>query len=126
MENINECLEQRIEQLKCQRDLSIKLLKAGWENDLKSEQMIAVATSQKLINLLNNTELSWDDKLVIKMRELDDAMKQSSEESINVQVQTYLQNVKDTNEEIVKINQQKEQIESKMRNEIEEQELKEL
>jgi len=65
-------------------------LKAGWENDLKSEQMIAVATSQKLINLLNNTELSWDDKLVIKMRELDDAMKQSSEESINVQVQTYL------------------------------------
>jgi hypothetical protein len=37
MENINECLEQRIEQLKCQRDLSIKLLKAGWENDLKSE-----------------------------------------------------------------------------------------
>jgi hypothetical protein len=75
MENINECLEQRIEQLKCQRDLSIKLLKAGWENDLKSEQMIAVATSQKLINLLNNTELSWDDKLVIKMRELDDAMK---------------------------------------------------
>jgi hypothetical protein len=50
-------------------------LKAGWENDLKSEQMIAVATSQKLINLLNNTELSWDDKLVIKMRELDDAMK---------------------------------------------------
>ncbi len=75
MENINECLEQRIEQLKCQRDLSIKLLKAGWENDLKSEQMIAVATNQKLINLLNNTELSWDDKLVIKMRELDDAMK---------------------------------------------------
>jgi predicted Ser/Thr protein kinase len=75
MENINECLEQRIEQLKCQRDLSIKLLKAGWENDLKSEQMIAVATSQKLINLLNNTELSWDDKLVIRMRELDDAMK---------------------------------------------------
>lgn len=75
MENINECLEQRIEQLKCQRDLSIKLLKAGWENDLKSEQMIAFATNQKLINLLNNTELSWDDKLVIKMRELDDAMK---------------------------------------------------
>lgn len=48
--------------------------------------MIAVATSQKLINLLNNTELSWDDKLVVKMRELDDAMKQSSEESINMQV----------------------------------------
>lgn len=66
--------------------------------------MIAVATSQKLINLLNNTELSWDDKLVVKMRELDDAMKQASEESINMQVQTYLQNVKDTNEEIVKIN----------------------
>lgn len=88
--------------------------------------MIAVATSQKLINLLNNTELSWDDKLVVKLRELDDAMKQASEESINMQVQTYLQNVKDTNEEIVKINQQKEQIESKMRNEIEEKELKEL
>ena len=88
--------------------------------------MIAVATSQKLINLLNNTELSWDDKMVVKLRELDAAMKQASEESINMQVQTYLQNVKDTNEEIVKINQQKEQIESKMRNEIEEKELKEL
>lgn len=75
MENINECLEQRIEQLKCQRDLSIKLLKTGSENDLRSEQMMAVSTSQKLINFLNNTELTWDDKLIVKTRELDDAMK---------------------------------------------------
>lgn len=36
MLNINESLEQRIDQLKGQRDLSILLTKSGLENDLKS------------------------------------------------------------------------------------------
>jgi hypothetical protein len=44
------------------------------ENELKSINNDASRTSQKMINLLNNTELSWEDKLVVKMRELDDAM----------------------------------------------------
>jgi hypothetical protein len=48
-------------------------------NELKSMLADAERASQKNINLQNNTELSWDDKLVIKMRELDDAMRQSSE-----------------------------------------------
>jgi hypothetical protein len=33
--------------------------------------------------LHNNMEINWDDKLVVKMRELEDALRQSSEESIN-------------------------------------------
>jgi len=36
MENINESLEQRLDQLKGQRDLSIKLSRAGLVNELKS------------------------------------------------------------------------------------------
>ena len=82
MENINESLEQRLDQLKGQRDLSIKLTKAGLQNELRSMLADAERTAQNIINLQNNTELSWDDKLVIKMRELDDAMRQSSEHSI--------------------------------------------
>ena len=82
MLNINESLEQRIDQLKGQRDLSILLTKSGLENDLKSQQLEANSTSQKLISLLNNTELSWDDKLIVKMRELDDAMREASESRV--------------------------------------------
>jgi len=60
-------------------------------NELKSMLADAERASQKNINLQNNTELSWDDKLVIKMRELDDAMRQSSEQSITKMVQNYMQ-----------------------------------
>jgi hypothetical protein len=77
--------------VKGQRDLSIKLTRAGLENELIAMKSDAKRTSEKLINLLNNTELSWEDKLIVKMRELDDAMRQSSEESINKQVQQYMQ-----------------------------------
>jgi hypothetical protein len=83
MENMNEIIEQRIDQIKGQRDLNIKLTRAGLDKELIAMKSDAKRTSQKLINLLNNTELSWEDKLVVKMRELDDAMRQSSEESIN-------------------------------------------
>jgi len=83
MENINESLEQRIDQLKGQKDLSVLLTRTGQANELKSLQDDANRLSQKMVDLLNNTELSWEDKLVVKMRELDDAMRQSSEKSIN-------------------------------------------
>jgi len=36
MENINESLEQRIDQLKGQKDLSILLTRAGQTNEMKS------------------------------------------------------------------------------------------
>jgi len=75
MENINESLEQRIDQVKGQRDLSIKLNRAGLEKELIATKADAKRTSSKLINLLNNTELSWEDRLIVKMRELDDAMR---------------------------------------------------
>ena len=59
MGHINETLEQRIDQLKGQRDLSILLNKAGLQNDLKSQQADAERNSQNLIALHNNTEQSW-------------------------------------------------------------------
>ena len=114
MENINESLEQRLDQLKGQRDLSIKLTRAGLVNELKSMLAEADRSSQKMINLQNNTELSWDDKLVIKMRELDDAMRQSSEMSITKMVQNYMQQIRDMNEQIVIVTKDKEEIESKL------------
>lgn len=75
MENINESLEQRINQLKGQKDLSILLTRAGQTQEMKSLQDDANRLSQKMVDLLNNTELSWEDKLIVKMRELDDAMR---------------------------------------------------
>lgn len=60
------------------------------------------------------------------MRELDDAMRQASEESVNTQVQKYLQKVRDQNKDIVIVTQAKEEIESKMKNDVNEQELKNL
>jgi hypothetical protein len=46
----------------------------------------ASKTSQKMIDLLNNTELTWQDLVVLKLRELEDALKQASDESITKQV----------------------------------------
>jgi uncharacterized phage infection (PIP) family protein YhgE len=123
MENLNESLEQRIDQVKGQRELSIKLTRAGLDNELVAMKVDAKRTSQKLINLLNNTELSWEDKLTVKMRELDDAMRQSSEESINKQVQNYMQQIREMNKDIVQVTQEKEEIESKMLQEVNDAEL---
>ena len=114
MENINESLEQRLDQLKGQRDLSVKLSRAGLVNELKAMLQEADRSAQKMINLQNNTELSWEDKLVIKMRELDDAMRQSSEMSITKMVQNYMQQIRDMNEQIVVLTKDKEEIESKL------------
>lgn len=83
MGNINESLEQRIDQLKGQRYLSIFMAKAGQAQEIKAQKDEAICTQQKLIDLQNDNELTWEDKLVLKMRELDEAMKQSSDESIN-------------------------------------------
>ena len=60
------------------------------------------------------------------MRELDDAMRQASDESINKQVQKYLQKVRDQNKDIVIVTQAKEEIESKMKEDVNEDDLKEL
>jgi len=35
------------------------------------------------MDMFDNNETSWEDKLKIKMRELDDALKQASDDSIN-------------------------------------------
>ena len=51
MENINESLEQRLDQLKGQRDLSIKLSRAGLVNELKAMLSDAERNAQKMINL---------------------------------------------------------------------------
>ena len=49
------------------------------------------------------------------MRELDDAMRQSSDESINQQVQKYSQMVREKNSHIIDMTQKKEELESKMK-----------
>ena len=48
------------------------------------------------------------------MRELDDAMRQSSEQSITKMVQNYMQQIRDMNEQIVVVTKNKEEIESKL------------
>lgn len=53
-------------------------------------------------------------------------MRQASEQSINKQVQKYLQKVRDQNKDIVIVTKAKEEIESKMKNDVNEQELREL
>ena len=90
MENINESLEQRIDQLRSQRELSVHLTKAGQSNELRAEFEMAVSQATKFSDRQNNIALTWDDLLAIKLRELDDAMRQSSEETANRYVQMYL------------------------------------
>jgi len=126
MENVNECLEQRIGQLKGQRDLSLLLTGSGKEAELKTIQIQSNSNKLKLVNLLNNTELSWEDRLVLKMRELDLAMQQVSDESINTRVQVNMQEIRDKNRQIVELTQTREHIESKMLQEVKEDELTEL
>jgi hypothetical protein len=59
MENLNESLEQRLVQLRSQRELTIELTEAGLLNDLKSELIQSEANAAKLVAVMNNTELSW-------------------------------------------------------------------
>ena len=61
MENINETLEQRIDWIKGQKDLSVILNKAGLETDLKTQQTEAEKTSKKLQDLFEKTEFTWED-----------------------------------------------------------------
>jgi len=49
------------------------------ESELRSKNIEAQSSRQKLIDLMTNTKMSWDDWLVVKLRELDDAMRQASE-----------------------------------------------
>ena len=126
MENINESLEQRIDQLRAQRELSIQLMKTGQNNELRAELEASQSRARKFHAKQMNMIATWDDQLAIKLRELDEAMRRSSEETANKQVQRYLQEVKDKNEDIVRVNQQKEEIESAMRNKVDDDELRQL
>lgn len=64
--------------------------------------------------------------LIIKMRDLDDVMRQSSDASINEQVQKNLQQIRNKNKQIVELTKEKEEIESKMLKEVNDKELKDL
>jgi len=126
MENINESLEQRIDQLRSQRELAINLTKTGHANELRAELEASSCRAEKFEAKQQNMVDTWNDLLAIKMRELDDALRQSSEVTANQQVQLYLQEVKDKNEEIVRVNLEKEKIESAMRNKVDDEELRQL
>lgn len=118
MENINESLEQRIEQLKGQRDLSLLLVKTGQEHELKSHHEDADNQKAKLTKLLSGTQQSWQEKLIEKMRDLDDAMRKASEVSINLQVQKNMEQIRTQNQVIVELTRKKEEYESKKLREI--------
>jgi hypothetical protein len=60
------------------------------------------------------------------MRELDDAMRQASDESINQQVQKYSEMVRDKNHQIISLTQKKEEVESKMKQGVSDADLKDL
>lgn len=126
MENINESLEQRIDQLRAQRELAIHLTKTGHHNELRVELEASAARADKFFAKQQNIVDTWNDQLAIKLRELDDALRQSSDFTANQLVQHYLQQVKDKNEEIVRVNQEKEKIESAMRNKVDDDELRQL
>lgn len=126
MEQIRESLEQRIDCLKIQRDLSILIWRSGIDNELKSEQTNSINTTSKNTDIRNDAVLSWNDTLDEKMRELDDALRKASDDSINRQVQLYLQQVRIKNKAIIELTQRKEEIESKMLQEVPEEKLRAL
>lgn len=57
----------------------------------------------RLESLLHNVQQCWQDKLVEKVRELDDAMRQASDASINMQVQRNMQQIREKNKQIVEL-----------------------
>ena len=75
---------------------------------------------------MNNTELAWQEKLVENLQELDDTRRQASDKSINDYVQKNLQQIRNKNKQIVELTQEKEEIESKMLQEVSEEDLKKL
>ena len=79
-----------------------------------------------MIGMLNNCEVTWDDKLAIKLRELDQAMKESGEAAVTRQVQEFLQEIKEKNIDIVDITEAKERLESQMRLAVDESHLRKL
>jgi len=123
MENINESLEQRIDQLKGQRDLSVLLIAQGQENELQSQKIEAENQKFKLSSKLTNTQLAWEDNLKEKVKELEDAMKQASDHSINEQVQANMVQIREKNKKIVALTQKKEEINSKIQQNVSEEEL---
>jgi hypothetical protein len=77
-------------------------------------------------DLQNHTELTWEEKLVERLKELDDARREASDTSINDQVQGNMQQIRDKNQQIVVLTQQKEEIESKMLQLVNDEELRQL
>jgi hypothetical protein len=93
---------------------------------LQAELQHSDAQSAKLVALLSNTELAWEDTLFIKMRSLEDKVRQLSDATVTKKVAEFLQQIKDKNEEIVEISEAKEHIESKMRTKVNDGELQQL
>ena len=88
------------------------MTRTGLEKELDGELQGAEQTAAKMIGMLNNCEVTWEDKLAIKLRELDQAMKESGEAAITRQIQQFLQEIKDKNIDIVDISEAKERLES--------------
>lgn len=60
-------------------------------------QIEASKDKMNIINVINKTELAWEDSLVRHSRDLTDAMRQASEASINKLVQNNMQQIREMN-----------------------------
>jgi hypothetical protein len=76
--------------------------------------------------LLSNTELTWEDQVGLVMKEIENKTKEASDNTINQQVQGYLQQVRVMNKDIVQLIQKKEQIQSMMLEKVDDAQLKNL
>lgn len=94
--------------------------------ELEAQSVEATTLKNKLTNLMNNTELAWQDRLEENIRELDDTRRQASDQSINEHVQKNLQQIRNKNKQIVELTREKEEIESKMLMEVPDEELRKL
>jgi len=52
---------------------------------------------------MNNTELTWSDRVIEKMKELEDTFRQTSEMSINSQVLANMKQIREKNKKIVEL-----------------------
>jgi hypothetical protein len=70
---------------------------ASLQTELAADKKNADRKQKALVSLQSNLEMSWEDKLVVKMRELMDAMRQASEGSITRQVQEFIEQIREIN-----------------------------
>jgi hypothetical protein len=78
------------------------------------------------VNHLNNIELTWEAEIEEVTRSMEIELEKSAGEAVNEKVQHFLEQIREKNKKIVRLVQRREKIESLIREEVGEEELKEL